>query len=92
MNIRTKREYSLTHRIRSVAIGLFLCAIVLCTLTGGAAAQSNPTCFVNVGWCNVCGDPVVPGAYDCTTETVFFIDCKLAAVCPPYAIETGCNC
>lgn len=97
MNARTKRDYSLTRSVRSIAPGLFLCAIVLCALSGNAAAQGGSgcpwrpfACGQYSIWNATCYPPVPLGAIECNGFD-FTLYCLLPPLCPP-ADPVPCDC
>lgn len=57
--------------------------VLLCALSAGAAAQSNPICIGYQQYCPTCGDPGI-GFFNCVTEGPFLSVCMvMTAVCAP---------
>jgi len=78
---------------RSFLAVVFLLAVLVCVLSSGAAAQSNPSCVEYFQYCIACGDPPIPGQGNCVTEGSYLSLCQIPNNhCAPAAAAQETNC
>jgi YD repeat-containing protein len=71
--------------VTRIVISAFALALLLCAMSLGTAAQSNPNCMATQQFCPGCGDPGI-GFFNCVSEGSFLDVCQvMTPACAPAA-------